>query len=292
MSRNITSLHGRPSVKQLPSNSAPICWLTGVNPIGGAALPPFYSLAVSTAWAWGFSFPGALLTCVPIEVVAKSDRVEAEGSPERWLTVKVLFCVCVCVRRRVCVGAFFFFLHVRVKSSGQVSARLRSKLTNTTWSVRVWDVCVGSVCINGDPCVISPPPPNTSMIEMLIESVIKPILSAKTLSYEEIIAGPFIREVTALSLWFSSRWSRPIITSILGNRGVEETHLGSMTTFSLDIKKKNNVRTLAACFGRSNDVLRKKWVNCSIFEPNVWPFSRHGPPKICSTSKPHTIKFL
>lgn len=36
------------------------------------------------------------------------------------------------------------------------------------------------------------------MIEMLIESVIKPILSAKTLSYEEIIAGPFIREVTAL----------------------------------------------------------------------------------------------
>lgn len=60
-------------------------------------------------------------------------------------------------------------------------------------------MCVLGACASMETLVLSaPPPPNTSMIEMLIESVIKPILSAKTLSYEEIIAGPFIREVTAL----------------------------------------------------------------------------------------------
>lgn len=36
-----------------------------------ASLLCFYSLTVSTGWTWGFSFPGALLTCAPLKPCQK-----------------------------------------------------------------------------------------------------------------------------------------------------------------------------------------------------------------------------
>lgn len=91
--------------------------------------------------------------------------------------------------------------HVRVKLSGQVSARLQSKALKHHLICVFLIVCVLQCVHQWEPCVLSSlcyPPLKHQSDWNVNWKCHKAHIVSQTLSYEEIITGSFIRDMTAL----------------------------------------------------------------------------------------------